>query len=378
MMKDSIYFWFDNPPKAGKGAFNYVANHWPNKVYFVFNNDFREERKVAGWDDGIFGNANIISLFNLEDSDNVIADIFQKNPDAIHFVNGLTTNIMCRINKYFPYMRRKIFVMSERPVLLGRVYEKMIRKIYLYIKYRYLNYRYSKYIAALLPLGEIGIETFRKYGWDKDSMYTFMYNPVLPILESNPNIKIKKELKFLYIGRFYYKTKGVDVLMEAVRYLKGSWRLDIVGGYGANAREVMEWASKTRHVNYCGIWDSNSVVHRMRNYDVVCVPTRYDGWNLLINESIHAGIGIISTDEAVSHEVIKKSQSGLIVKSGDAYAFANAMQYAIDNPDTVELWKHHAEKSVHLISNETVGRYLYDIINYEIYHEGSKPVCPWI
>lgn len=376
-MKDSIYFWFDNPPKAGKGAFNYVANHWPNKVYFVFNSDFRNERKVARWDDGDFGNASIISLFNEVDPDSVIAGIFLHDSNAIHFVNGLTTKIMHRICKYFPQINRKIFIMSERPVLVGNIFEKIIRNVFFHLKYRYLDYKYSRYITALLPLGKMGIDTFRKYGWRKTVMYKFMYNPLLPILESNPNIKIENELKFLYIGRFYYKTKGVDVLMKATQYLQGNWSLDMVGGYGANAKEVIEWASKTPNVNFKGTWDSNTIIHKMRDYDIVCVPTRYDGWNLLINESIHAGIGIITTDEAVSQEIVDKSKSGIIVKAGNPRIFAKAMQYAIDHPYQVEQWKLRATESIQMISCETVGHYLYDIINFEVYHEGNKPICPW-
>lgn len=376
-MKDNIYFWFDSPPKVGKGAFNYVANHWPCRVSFIFNNDFRAERKVAGWNDGEFGKANVISLFNESDPENVVRDIFNNDSSAIHIVNGLTTHVMRRVSPYLPQLKKKIFVLSERPVQMGRVIEKMIRISFFYFKYSLLYYSYDKYMAAFLPLGKMGVDTFSRYGWNKEKMYPFMYNPMLPILEPNSNIKVKENLRFLYIGRFYYKTKGVDVLMKATRFLKGNWSLDMVGGYGKNSEEVIEWASKAPNVQFKGTWDSNTIIQKMRNYDVVCVPTRYDGWNLLINESIYAGIGIITSDEAVSHELIAKSHSGKIVKAGDARAFSQAMQYAIDNHDVVEQWKQNAFESVHLISCETVGRYLYDIINYETYHEGCKPVCPW-
>lgn len=377
-MKDSIYFWFDNPPKAGKGAFNYVANNWNGKVYYVFNSDFRNERKKAGWNDGDFGKANIISLYNERNPKNVVENIFMHDSSAIHIVNGLTTNVMRRITPYLSRIDKKIFVFSERPNIMGGIFEKMIRILFYHVKYRNLYRTYNKYIAAFLLLGKMGVGTFCKYGWEKEKMYSFMYNPMLPILKPNPNIEVKENLKFLYIGRFYYKTKGVDVLMKATQYLKGNWTLDMVGGYGKNADEVIEWASTNPNIQYKGTWDSNSIIQNMRDYDVVCVPTRYDGWNLLINESIHAGIGIITSDEAVSHEVINKSHSGLIVKAGNAKAFAKAMQYAIDNHDVVTQWKKRAYESIYLISSDTVGKYLCDIINYETYHEGNKPVCPWI
>lgn len=376
-MKDSIYFWFDNPPKAGKGAFNYIANNWHGKVYYIFNSDFRCERKAAGWNDGEYGKANVISLFNENDPESVVKNIFINDSTAIHIVNGLTTQVMKRVTPYLPQINKKIFVLSERPNFVGRFFERKMREAFFHLKYRYLYLSYNKYVAAFLLLGKMGVDTFSKYGWNKDKMYVFMYNPMLPILEPNPNIKVKENLRFLYIGRFYYKTKGVDVLMKATQFLKGNWSLDMVGGYGKNSDEVIEWASMSPNVRYKGTWNSNSIIQKMRDYDVVCIPTRYDGWNLLINESIHAGVGIITSDEAVSHEVINRSCSGLIVKAGDACSFARAMQYAIDNHDVVEQWKQSASESVHLISCETVGKYLCDIINFETYCEGSKPICPW-
>ena len=33
--RDELIFWFDQPPKVSKGAFNYVSKHWGNKVIFI-------------------------------------------------------------------------------------------------------------------------------------------------------------------------------------------------------------------------------------------------------------------------------------------------------------------------------------------------------
>lgn len=378
MKKGSIYFWFDSPPKVGKGAFNYIANNWPEPVYFVFNNDFRAERKESNWNDGNFGKACIIELYKEENAKKTIHDIFTSHQEDIHIVNGFNSMIMRKIKHKVRLNGTLLIVLSERPDQMGNLFERGVRDVYFYLKYRWLHFQFKPFVKAFLPLGQLGKNTFRKYGWNEEIMYPFMYNPQLEDISDKSEKIAHQPLRFLYVGRFYYKTKGVDVLMKATECLRGDWTLDLVGGYGLNANDVMKWAEKKENVRYIGRWDSIKVTVNMQQYDVVVIPTKYDGWNLLVNEGLHAGIAVITTDEAVSHEVIKKSQAGKIVKANDSFELAKAMQFAIDNPLQVVEWKRNAQNFVPLIATPTVGKYMLDIINFAIYNEGKRPICPWI
>lgn len=378
MVDKTVFFWFDSPPKVGKGAFNYVANNWGEQVYFVFNNDFRAERKASNWNDGDFGKASIIELFKSDNPQQKILDIFSKHPNAVHIVNGFTTQIMQKVKNFVANPDANLIVLSERPDLMGNPIEKIVRSLYFNVKYRLIFNQFKNSVKAFLPLGKMGVNTFRKYGWNNDIMFPFMYNPQLRDISNECDRKVHTPLHFLYVGRFYHKTKGTDVLMKATNYLKGEWNLDLVGGYGPDADDVTEWAKEKSRVNYIGRWNSLEVTRNMQNYDVVIVPTKYDGWNLLVNEGLHAGIAVITTDEAVSHEVVEKSGAGLVVKANRPKELAKAMQAAIDNPELVSEWKAKTSQFVTKISSPVVGQYLIDIINYSIFKEGKRPVCPWL
>lgn len=375
---NNIYFWFDSPPKVGKGAFNFIANHWPGKVYYIFNNDFRAERKACNWNDGDFGRAEIIALYECKDEEETIKNVFVDNPNSIHIINGFGTLIVKKIQPYILVNGIKLLVFSERPVLMGSFIERMIRNIYFKYKYSKLCKMFQPFTSAFLPLGMLGVKTFASYGWQQDILYPFMYNPLLDDLSNKNAKKVSKQINFLYIGRFFYKTKGIDVLMKATNFLHGDWQLDLVGGYGNNAEEVIAWAKDKGNVNYIGRWNSMEVVEKMQSYDIVVVPTKYDGWNLLCNEALHAGIAVITTDEAVSHEIIAKSKAGKVVPSKSPKKMAEVMQFAIDHPDDVENWKQNGRLYVKNISSDTVGQYLMDIITYSIYKVGDRPQCPWL
>lgn len=381
MKRAEIIFWFRTPPKVSKGAFNFVTKAWGNKVIYIINNDFSEDRKKTNWNDGDLGEAEVIMLSDSNNEEKVIAQIFKDYPNAIHVVSAFTNIIQKKIRKYILKPGIKLVVFSERPDIMGNTIERFFRTIYFQFKYRYLRSIFDPYVQAFLPLGGLGVSTYETYGWQREKMFPFMYNPIIHKNKNCSNIKTAKDgaLRFLYVGRFYYKTKGLDILMNAVTHLEGKWHLDLVGGYGKNKDEVIAWAEKQPNVQYLGSWQSQDVCTNMMQYDVIIVPSNYDGWNLLPNEAIYAGIATIVTNEAVSDEIITTSGAGVVIPAHNSKAMAQAMQQAINDHELVEKWKENSKIFAIKISPQTVGRYFIDIMDYTFYNNGQeRPKCPWL
>lgn len=376
-MTSCVIFWFDRPPLVEKGAFNYFTRIWNGDTYYVLLNGHRAERKSANWDDSSFGDAKVLRLYNYERPDTVLRDFVSEHKDAIHVLNGFDTDIVKLIKPYLFREHSKMILFSERPAITGDLVERFIRKILLQIKYSKLAKEYLPHVSAFLPMGRQGVAAFRKCGIPESKLFEFMYCPELENISELRDISVHEPIKFLYVGRFYYKTKGTDVLMRALRYLKGSWTLDMAGGYGKNAEEVKNLIRQYDNVRYVGVWDSHAVVKNMQNYDVIVVPSKADGWNLLVNEALHAGISIISSDQAVSHEVLTNDINAGIFKSNDHLQLAAQMQKLIDDPSIVMDRMQKSRCIVSKINQETVGKYFTSIIEYTFF-DGERPSCPWL
>ena len=70
--------------------------------------------------------------------------------------------------------------------------------------------------------------------------------------------------------------------------------------------------------------------------DVFILPSRYDGWGIVLNEA--AGIGkplIASTMAGASWHVIKENVNGLRFKSNNIKELTNAMHYFVNNPTVI-------------------------------------------
>lgn len=374
----SLIFWFDQPPKVGKGCFNYMTKAWNGKVIYAYLHDFNEIRKSVKWDDGDYGDAVMVDLS--DNTEEKIKNIFQSEPDAIHILAGFKSGVIKYLDEYIFADKYQFVCFSERPGIYGKWWKRIIKRVYVPISEILIAKKYQKYIKAYLPLGLQGVDENKHYGWKSEKLYPFMYDPVDCVTDKNI-YPVNSPMRFLYVGRFSRYTKGTDTLVKAldlVKADKSSYTIDFVGGYGDMKDEVISWAENNENASFLGSWNSLEVGNNMKEYDVCIVPSKFDGWNLLVNEATRAYIGVIASDQAVSHEVIDHSGAGIVVKAKRPKELAKAIEFAVSNPEAVAQWKEKSKAYATKISSQSVGDYVIDIINYECLHIGnSRPVCPW-
>ncbi len=382
IVKPELVFWFDAPPRASAGVFRFVAQEWGNNVYYICCRNLRQERLAGGWQDCNHGKALVTILEEKSDPDRFVRDFIQQHSDAIHICNGLRSMTSTYIKKHLlSDLGGTIALWSERPGVFGGRVQQYIRKIGLPVLYRYYALRYGRKIGVYLCLGTRGVETFARFGWKREILFPFMYCPEVTENQIMPTLSADdKKLRFIYIGRFSKATKGIDVLMQAFDRITGdNWRLDLVGGYGADKDETIAWAQKHPNVSFRGTWPSSEICQRITQYDVCVIPSRFDGWNVVTNEALCAGVGIIITDAAVSDDLVRASGAGIVVPSGDVHSLQKAIQMVIDSPDLAESWKYRARSYSPRIKPDQVGHYLMDVLEYTFLNRTlPRPECPWL
>lgn len=378
---NELVFLFDQPPKVGKGCFNEITRMIPQKVIYAFLHGFSETRRQVNWDDGDYGDAEMVELGEDDNTKARVHALFKNHADAVFALGGFKSGVMKYIKPYILSEKYKFICFSERPGVYGTWWKRLLKRVYIPISEMRIARKYKDRVDAMLPLGTSGVKTFHKYGWPQDKLYPFMYDPV-DLVTDHSIVPTHAPLRFLYVGRFSRYTKGTDTLLKAVDLLQSHtdrFTLSMVGGYGDMREEVLNWVETKPNVEFLGKWDSNEVGMKMKDYDVCIVPSKFDGWNLLVNEAVRAHIGVIATDEAVSDEVIRYSHSGLVVKAKRPKLLAAAMKKAIEEPALVQDWKARAKQFSPQISNAAVAAYVLDILSY-LYEGGSveRPECPWL
>lgn len=111
----------------------------------------------------------------------------------------------------------------------------------------------------------------------------------------------------------------------------------MVGGYGDYKEQTLEYIEQNPNLEFGGTWKIDEACDRLSEYDVCIIPSRYEGWNVTVNEALMAGTGCIVTDASVSDEMVSASETGIVVKAGDASSLAEAMDYVMSNTDLVNI-----------------------------------------
>ncbi len=377
-----LVWWRDVPVDVESGLLHYIAKQWQNEVFIVSANKLEADRKKCAWKADLTDKITFVTgPEELQEQQKLITQLLQE--DAIHIFSGIRGKHRIFLDQLKKEGRSKnsCILIMESPSLYGRKLKKAIKGFLYPILYRYYNLKYGTMFQAVLTMGVGAKKVYASYGWKENRIFPFMYLPLAECAVSR-NEKSVSDVRILYLGRFEYATKGVRILMDALEDIITStkWTIDFVGGYGAQAEEVIEWCKKTENINYCGTWLSNEAIDKMSEYDFCVAPSLYDGWNMTPYQAIKAGIGCITTDQAGSQELIERSHAGVVVKAGNVDELRQILLEAIENNSVREEWKESAKKFQTQVSEEVVGKYFVDILNLAIGNETADRniKCPWL
>lgn len=374
----NIIFWLETIPVCCKGVFDAVANQWSGDVFYVCSGELSAERKKIACNSLEYESddcAKYVFLGSQADKKKFVEQFIAEHKDDIHVFCGYKNGTIDYIRSKYP--QSKIIVWAER--IQPHWKNKFPMKLYhlMYAK------KYKEKIDALLPLGEKGVECYKEYGWCENKLFPFLYLPIMNehLPQKEYTERGVKTVRFVYLGRFTAGSKGIDVLIDAFNHIKSdNFVLDMVGGYGDYLDETMQWISTKDNVHFGGTWKIEEVCDKLHNYDVCIIPSKYEGWNVTLNEALMAGIGCVATDECVSDEMINKSGAGLVVRAGSSKDLARAIDYITANPEVVGEWSDRAFRYREKMTASICAKYFIDVVQYLYFGEEhrERPQAPWL
>ena len=130
--------------------------------------------------------------------------------------------------------------------------------------------------------------------------------------------------QLLYVGSMV-KRKGLDLLIDALKFVKQDFRLRIVGnGNEYEISEIRRLAQSNgieNKIEFCGFKDA----------DMFVFPTREDCFGLVLVEALCAGVPIISSKYADgAYDVIEEGKNGLLVDPYNAEEFGQKIESVLN------------------------------------------------
>lgn len=154
-------------------------------------------------------------------------------------------------------------------------------------------------------------------------------------IERKNHYQVKNAIRVVQVARLYHEVKGQDLLIQAIAELKKKGITDIFvdfigeGPSESGLKQLVADLNVDDQIRFLGLKDRDYIYSHLRDYDIMCLPSRLEGFGLVIAEGLAAGLPVLVSDIPGPMEVIEGGKLGCSFESGNAKDLAEKLKHMI-------------------------------------------------
>jgi glycosyltransferase involved in cell wall biosynthesis len=268
-----------------------------------------------------------------------------------------------------PYSPVEQGYFSDGAKLVGRL--KVLARPFVYRAYALILRRKT---AGIFAISKLAVAQYQAAGIAPAKLFSFGYfvpriaHAVIPPAQSSSTQG--SALRIVFVGSLIAR-KGLDILIEAVRSantLGHDISLDVFGPGDPKA-----FSFDGQRVRYCGRIPFGKTQEVVASYDLLVLPSRYDGWGVVVNEALCVGVPVICSDQAGAGLLIDKFRAGAKFASGDSHALADLLAMLASDRSQLQVMREATAKAATAIQPEVAAAYMLTVIRAP---RGDKALIP--
>lgn len=243
---------------------------------------------------------------------NYVESIKKINPDIII---GSEYNMAAFFALCWCKIRKRIYINLTDGTLHSEKYLNFIQKF----NRHFIIGNSDAFIASSTKASE----KLTKWGASSQKIFISLLTvDITPFLSINRNPVCNR---LLYVGRIS-KEKGLDLLIDALKYVKNDFELRIVGNdVNGEKKEVIDKIKEnnlTNKVTFLGFKENADLLSEYSKAKCLIVPSRSDCYGLVMVEALVSGLPIIASKYADgAYDIVKSENIGKIIDPFDLKTF---------------------------------------------------------
>jgi glycosyltransferase involved in cell wall biosynthesis len=165
-------------------------------------------------------------------------------------------------------------------------------------------------------------------------------------------------LKVLFVGGLSQR-KGIANVFEAVEYL-GSDKIELTVVGLKSAEDCKPLNEGLEKCNYIPSLPHSEILELMQTQDVFVFPSLFEGFGLVITESMSQGLPVIATDRTIAPDIIEHGRNGWIIEPGSTPSLISCLQTILDDRSQL---KKCGEAAMQTAMNRPWEKYGLDMAN---------------
>ena len=296
-----------------------------------------------------------------------------REKNRFHIVNGMWAEAsFAAALLTFILVGRKFAIYSEAPD------PYQARPAWKRLIHTFLGRFIARRATAIFAVSHFAEEFFTRLGVPNALIYAFGYfrsaKPVSQVPHSNKEV--------IFVGQFVER-KGIALLIDAAFPLlrdNPALRLSLLGAGSQRLwldNRVRELGLE-KQVIFESPLPSAEIPKRLAVADVLVLPSSWDGWGLVVNEALAAGIPALVSDRCGAADLIQNGGNGYVCRSGDVHELREALRATLTAPGLLERLKANATITGSNVSSERAANYLIDCLVHLSCLGGPRPTPPWL
>jgi glycosyltransferase involved in cell wall biosynthesis len=268
-----------------------------------------------------------------------------------------------------PYSPVSFGYFSDRAKVWGRIKARLRPLIY---RFYVIAIRWR--LRGIFAISRLALAQYEAAGMQPDRLFPFGYFiPLSPSLGTTSNNKALKKgcsMRLVFVGSLI-GIKGLDVLIEAVRRSReGGFdiNLDIFGPGEPSLFDI-----DGEIIQYLGRIPFGHAQKYIKGYDLMVLPSRYDGWGVVVNEALCAGVPVLCSDQVGARVLIETFGAGAVFPCGNAKALADLLGAVASDRTRLHEMQQACPAANKLIQPSVAAAYILNVIRAP---EGAKALIP--
>lgn len=381
-----IFIWTRTLDHLQLHTWSAVQSILDQQITYVLTEPENLGRKKQGWQAVDLSNLDVIIMKGkgwLRQSLNIL----EQNSEAIHVFWGFwSERRLFPLIIYSTYRGVKTAVLNEHystsPVgymedekfFIASI--KVVLRPFLYSIAAFLLKAVSwrKKQICVFTLSLQAREQYLKAGFDKSTLFPFGYFvPAMTVLIDKHENTIP--LRLIFVAALL-KRKGLDIAIRALQEINQCGIKVTLDVYGSgNPKAFLPKNSDS--IIYKGVIPVEQVQSVIAQYNALILPSRHDGWGVVVNESLLQGIPVIVSNTVGAKCLIESSGAGLVFESENVEALVNCLTGILETPTLLDSMRINAGRIKNHILPEVAAQYFLDTLLYYFYDAGSPPRAIW-
>jgi len=227
-------------------------------------------------------------------------------------------------------------------------------------------------VLAVSPLAE---EQLRRVGFREEVIFPFGYFTEKKEIANTPKEK-DQSLRIVFSGSLIMR-KGLDIAIAAVQRVKSASvnvSLDIYG-----PGEIKKFLDRNvAGIRYKGMYPQEDAQKIIRGYDLLVVPSRHEGWGLVVNEALMQGVPVVVSDRVGAKCLVEHSGAGLVFRNEDTGHLVEILKDLCTNLKKTKRMSAMCNVVTKHLTPAMGADYLLRVIEHHFSSGSERPGADWL